>query len=304
MLSFAMLAVTYDQDNPRNVAKWSVSGMKDLHGKEHGPWEGQKALHFMSQFDVVALWHWPSPVMVEMLHEQSVQVLPILEIADVKTYPEWCRINEELRSVLAGPLPIRRESNANDWATFDNRFDQPFIDAYEAAPGNWDQKPHVWSVDINKSIAFEAYMGALRRVMELYKLEQRPDGFFIDTHIKLAYFGTASNKPEIRPVNHWRNWDAGISGLFAPVWGHSAQETHDCWYTIEEWALRDHTLGELASLVQHTQESGRYIGLAPNQGPSDMAKLSQLVDMGFEPDYVQSARSGMYCTPEVDLLGE
>jgi len=138
----------------------------------------------------------------------------------------------------------------------------------------------------------------------LYKFHATPDGFLIDTHIQTAYFGTASNAPDIRPEMWWHHWDSAISGLFRPVWGHSAVETSGCFNTIEEWALRDKSMGELASLVQHTQEGGRAIGLAPNSGPSDMVKLSQLIAMGFEPDYVQTARSGMRCTPEVDLLGK
>jgi len=297
MKKLAMLAVTWDQDDPENVKRWSVARMKTLDGVWHGPWEGFAAADFMQQFAVVVLWHFPPPAMVMALRAEEVEVIAAVEITDVKTKPEWCDTNEKLRSVLAGAGPTRRISGQT------NRFGHHMIDAYEESPGTWDEKPHVWAINVDTPAVLGAVTKYIGGIWGSRWLAERPSGFFIDTHIPTAYFGTATNAPHDRPSIDWRDIDHSLSGRFAPVWGHSASGTPSCWNTIEEWALRDMSLSGVAGLIRAMRLNDRTITLCPNGGQSDYDKFIDLKGYGIMPDYFQVARSGLFATPECDLLG-
>ena len=296
MKRLAILAVTFNQDDPGDMNDWSVTGMRDMSGRSHGPWNGVDALTFMRQFDTVILWHFPPPEMVSTLKQYNVRVVPALALTDVETYPVWCRRNEQLRVALTGPLKVLRQG------TRPNRFGSMNIDSYEADPAPAHEKPHVWSVEIDKTLAGDLVLHTLQTILEEYETDGYPDGLFIDTHLDLAYFGTASNAP-LRPIIDWSYLDIQIARKIMPVWGHDAVGVTSCRYNLLENALRDLPLTDIPAVMQTVHDDDQLMALCPNNGQTDVDKLLQLAQWGIVPDFIQAARSGSFCMDDVDTLG-
>jgi len=295
MKKLAMLALTYDQTMPNDTSKWSVSRMYTMEGKSVGPWNGERALHFMNQFDVVVLWHFPAPDVVQIIQQHlNVKVVGALNLADITTYPEWSHQGEYLRKMLTyETFGFLLESKTL------NRFGSYRVDAHERSLEPEYEKPHTWAVNTNHPRLVITIQQIIRELFDQYGVD-RPD-IFIDSHHPNMFYGTASNAP--KPAAHgWWAIDTGLAALFCPIWGHDAADVSTCGNTIEEWALRDLDVSDLAHRVAKVKGTNRTITLCPNGGIADWEKLQDLINYGVTPTYIQHARSGMFASPDVDLI--
>lgn len=289
----ATLAVTHGGSAEQDPSMWNVTGMADAFtGAPHGPWKGEKALGFMSQFDMVLLWHWPSPYMCKELAVRNVKVVPFIELDAVKTYAEWGEANEALRKVFVSSNLGRHMSQTM------NSFGHPFVDIYETASTQWDKKPHAWSIDLWCGLEKE-YARTLRKVWNSYRI--KPEAVVVDSMNERQYFGTATNAPKGTVNPPWFAWIEAIQHRVCPVIAHSGGFFDRTAMTVSELGLRQ-PLNVVMTEMARAKNEGRTLALAP-QNLEQVYIVRDLVSLGFEPDMVQYARSGQVGF-EVDWFDE
>lgn len=301
MTTLAMLAVTSNLQDPMDRSAISVTGMRTMNGTMRGVQSGEASIEFMKQFDYVVVWHWIPKWLVRDLQETGTEVIQALNIQAVPTYPEWHPNNEALRQCFVGPANSLLRGNGY------NRFGHPYLDIYETSDGYWNEKPHAWAVNVNHSLGLELFTHTLTDILEEYEVgsaASMPRGFFIDS-MHDHYLANCSNGSEVPRGIDWDKYTSMISGLFAPVWGHSGSwspvGTFKGWKNVDEWGLRDKPVTRILRDIWDAHEAGQVLCLAPNNGPSDMEKLQEVLAARPAEFIVQAARSGMWALDSVEF---
>lgn len=297
MIQVAILDVKHGGLYDADMSKWSVGGMKNLDGTYRPSMQGEAARDFMTQFDYVLTWDWPSIFMVNVMATYKTWMVPFLEIDAIKTYKEWSPLNERLRKTLMDRYGGRL------LGPHSNRFGQPYVDLYEESGGNWNKKPHVWTIDLSNRFARELYLNELYAIHGLY--ETKPAAVAIDSvngWNPSRYPGTASNMPDGQTNPPWMYWIRPIEQSICPVWQHSGGLIGLTPFCVAEHSLRDNDEAGIAALIQDARARQVNLCLAPNSGQSDVDKLRTLAETGLTPVGFQVARSGGFYAPISSFL--
>ena len=188
---------------------------------------GQQIIDVLAKHDTVILQHWPPRAFVELLVKSGVK--QVLLWTDYECIPErgyWSNIQAPIYLLL-------KEYRA--LSATKNRFDESFIDPYEAAPaGTPEKNMHCHYVDMwsAKAKGLPAAMAKVVAETLMKYYAGLPVGLFFDNCMPWPYFGTATNAPILQNVDavaYARSWQEILSwcrkiGL-GPLWGNCAAAT-------------------------------------------------------------------------------
>lgn len=168
--------------------------------------EGIDALEFLSKFDAVALWHWPTGGIVKTLQERGVRVGLATSYESISNVVPW----DGKQSVLWQLLWIARLLGV----------DGKPVSIYPAGV-----KSTAWAIDIARHGLARAYVDTLEHVVrQLCKC--MPDFIYFDNVMPRPFYGAAANAPDPNTMAtaYFKAWQEVIDLVqmrLCPVWANT-----------------------------------------------------------------------------------
>lgn len=232
--TMAVVAMTWHQAEPSNVAFYEITGIEKGHLYSHYVEAVIKAgalkedvietpttirfvksavVPFLSSFDLAFNWHGFPKEIMDLVHEKSkgrTKLGPVHAIEAIPQAKEWNPEDEALREVLY-PHFLRSDRQ--------NRYGCYSIDPYEglgnsacAEKTKYGTYKRAWYIDMRKASLFAPALGAYRAIGQ--------DVTLFDSVLDRPYYGGATN-PLFYPEEEYRAGWSLVLSQFDNDWGNS-----------------------------------------------------------------------------------